>query len=188
MADKEHEFATGEESQYEINPTATRYLTPDMAKIHLGSRGALHVTVKNDRIYGGVYAVYMFPVRHPNRWVSLRHITSKEEDIEVGIVKEMTQWPQEQRELLEEALARHYFIHTITAIRHVGWKFGFVSFDVETDKGPASFMMRWQTDRAVDYGRRGKILLDVDENRYLIPDLDAMELSQREEFQRYIYW
>ena len=37
-------------------------------------------------------------------------------------------------------------------------------------------------------GGRGKILIDVDDNRYLIPDLDALDPKQRSDFQRYIYW
>ena len=60
--------------------------------------------------------------------------------------------------------------------------------DVETDKGPASFLMRWQHDRAVDYGQQGKILLDVDDNRYLVPDVEALPEHERNDFERYIYW
>jgi len=41
--------------------------------------------------------------------------------------------------------------------------------DVQTDKGQVNFMMHWSNDRAVDYGRRGKIIIDVNDNRYLIP-------------------
>ena len=170
------------------NPTVTRYLTPEIAKIHLGTRGALHVTVKNERIYGGVYAVFLFPVRHPNQLISLRHQTSKGDDVEVGIIRDLSEWPEENRALVQESLRRHYFIHTITKLLHIGWKFGFVWFDVETDKGPADFLMRWQHDRAVDYGERGKILLDVDDNRYLIPDVDALPEGERSDFTRYIYW
>lgn len=170
------------------NPTVTRMLTPEIAKIHLGSRGALHVTVKEERIYGGVYAVYLFPVRHPGRFISLRHHTSKGEDVEVGIIADLTAWPQKDRGLVEESLRRHYFIHTITRINEIAWRYGFVWMDVLTDKGPAQFMMRWQHDRAVDYGRGGKILLDVDDNRYLVPDVDALSEHERNEFVRYIYW
>ena len=171
-----------------INPTVTRYLTPEVAKIHLGNRGALHVTVRDERIYGGVYAVFLFPVRYPNQFISLRHHTSKGEDVEVGIVRDLKDWPEKDRALVQQSLRRHYFIHTITRIEHIGWKFGFVSFEVDTDKGAASFLMRWQHDRAVDYGRHGKILLDVDDNRYLIPDVKALSDHERNEFVRYIYW
>ena len=50
------------------------------------------------------------------------------------------------------------------------------------------FFMRWSQDRAVDYGQRGKVLIDVDDNRYLIPNLDALTPHERNAFQRYIYW
>ncbi len=170
------------------NPTVARFLRPDVARIHLGNRGALHVTVKDERIYGGVYAVCLFPVRYPQSFISMRYVNHRDEDIEVGIIRDLGEWPPADRKLVEEALQRHYFIHTITRIDHIGWKFGFVAVDVQTDKGPASFMMRWQTDRAVNYGQRGKILLDVDENRYLIPDIETLSQRERDEFQRYIYW
>jgi hypothetical protein len=170
------------------DPSVARYLTPEVARIHLGSRNALHVTVLNDRIYGGVYAAYVFPVRHPKRFVSLRHKNAKGDDIEVGVIRDLADWPQTDRALVEEALHRHYFVHTITRIHHIGWKYGFIAFDVETDKGPAKFLMRWHHDRAVDYGRGGKVLLDVDENRYLIPDLQTLPARERDEFLRYVYW
>ena len=170
------------------NPTVTRYLTPDIARIHLGNLGALHVTVLNDRIYGGVYAVYVFPVRHPDRYISLRHTNSKGEDIEVGIVHDLAQWPEQDRALVQDALHRHYFVHVITHINKIGFKYGFLAFEVDTDKGPAEFLMRWQHDRALDYGHHGKILLDVDDNRYLIPDVAQLSSREQSDFQRYIYW
>ena len=51
-------------------------------------------------------------------------------------------------------------------------KYGFLSFEVETDKGKVDFLMKRQGDQAVDYGDRGKVLIDVNGNR----------------FTRYIYW
>ena len=35
--------------------TQIRFLTPENCRIHLGNLGALHVTVMNEGIYGGVY-------------------------------------------------------------------------------------------------------------------------------------
>ncbi|KPJ70791.1 MAG: hypothetical protein AMS14_10030 [Planctomycetes bacterium DG_20] len=179
----------GDGSPYDLaDPTATRYLTPDIARIHLGSLESLHVTVLNEGIYGGVHAVYLFPVGFPGRYISLRHTDSKGEDVEVGILRDLAEWPPGARELVQNALKRHYFVHVITRINRIRWRYGFLFFDVETDKGPARFYMLWRHDRAVDYGRRGKILLDVDENRHLIPDVNALPPRERNEFLRYIYW
>ncbi len=48
--------------------------------------------------------------------------------------------------------------------------------------------MRWQQDRAEDYGEGGKILLDTDDNRYLAPDVASMPERERRLFMKYIYW
>jgi hypothetical protein len=171
------------------DPTRVRYLTPDMCTIHLGTHGALHVTVTNDRIYGGVYAAYAFPVAHPTQYISLIHSAGEDkEQIEIGVIKDLDEFPAEQALLIRDALRRRYFVHVIRKIDRICWKYGFVALEVDTDKGPASFMMHWAHDRAVDYGRRGKILIDVDDNRYLIPDLEQFSPKERADFQRYIYW
>jgi hypothetical protein len=171
----------------EIDPTQLRFLTPDMCRIHLGNLGALHVTIINEGIYGGVYAAYDFPVGHPDKYISLIQAMG-EKDREVGIIKDLNEFPESDAQLVRQALNRRYFVHTITAIKEIGWKFGLVSFGVETDKGPVNFYMRWSQDRAVDYGKQGKVIIDLEGNRYLIPDLDKLAPKERDNFQRYIYW
>ena len=171
----------------ELDPTQLRFLTPDMCRIHLGNLGALHVTILNEGIYGGVYAAYDFPVAHPDKYISLMQ-TMGEKDREIGIIKELNEFPESDAQLVRQALARRYFVHTITSIRNIGWRFGLVAFEVETDKGVVSFYMRWSQDRAVDYGRQGKVIIDLEGNRYLIPDLEKLDPKERDNFQRYIYW
>ncbi len=168
--------------------TRLRFLKPDMCVIHLGNHAALHVTVKNERIYGGVYAAYAFPVAHPTGYISLIHAADEDDEVEIGIIRELSDFPPEQADLVRAALRRRYFVHTIHRIRRLRYEYGYIWMDVDTDKGPVEFTMRWATDRAVDYGRSGKILLDVDENRYLIPDMSKLSTRERTDFTRYIYW
>ncbi len=164
------------------------WLTPESANIHLGNHDTLHVTVKDDRIYGGVFAVLAFPATRPNEYVSLRHSDSEGREHEVGIVREPSLWPEEVRCLLKEALARRYFIHVITEIEGIELKFGYLIFKVRTNRGAEQFMMRWNQSQAQDHGQSGKILTDVDENRYLIPDVDALPRRQQILFRRFVYW
>jgi hypothetical protein len=48
--------------------------------------------------------------------------------------------------------------------------------------------MRNSHSQAQEYGENGKLLLDVDDNRYLIPDVDALPRRQHLLFRRYVYW
>ena len=178
-----------QETTPQHDPTTARFLSPQTCRIHLGTHGAMHVTIAGERIYGGVYAVYAFPVAYPNGYVALMHNTGEGgKHIEVGIIRDLADFPADQAQLVREALARRYFVHTIRRLRDIGWKYGFVHVEADTDKGPVEFLMRWQHDRAVDYGRRGKVLIDVDDNRYLIPDLEALSAGELTEFRRYVYW
>lgn len=170
------------------DPTQVRYLTPHTCRIFEDERGALSVEVAGERVYGGVFAVYAFPVLRPNGYVSLVHSGGEGEEIEVGIVRAIEEFPPHQADLIRAALDRRYFVHTIQRILHIGWEYGFVSLKVETDKGPVEFLMRHQRKRAVDYGPRGKVLIDISENRYLIPDVSALDPKAYRTFTRIIYW
>lgn len=168
--------------------TRTRRLTPDMCRIYIGTHKALHLTINDEWTYGGVYAAYAFPVAHPNKYISLLQSVGDSTDVEVGMIWDLADFPAEQAELVRVSLAQRYFIHRITKINEIGWKYNLILLDVETDKGRCQFYMRWKSHRAVDYGHRGKVLIDVNDNRYLIPDLDALSPKERSDFTRIIYW
>jgi len=170
------------------DPTQVRFLTPEMCRVHLGVHGALHVTVKDERIYGGVYAAYAFPVAHPEGYVALIHGGGDTEETEIGIIRDLRDFPDEQAELIRNALRRRYFVHTITRIFDIRMDHGLLLLDVETDKGRVSFHMTWSTNRAVDYGKKGKVLIDLDDNWYLIPNVKELSSQEQSRFQRYIYW
>ncbi len=168
--------------------TVARYLGPGDCRVHLGEHGALSATILGEGTYGGVYAAYIFPVAYPAKYISL--IQSREDGagVELGVIKDLEQFPPDQAKLIREALDRRYFVHKITKIHDIGWKHGFVALSVDTDKGRINFLMRWQQDRALDYGNSGKVLIDVNENRYLIPNVSDLPAAERNKFIRIIYW
>jgi ABC-type multidrug transport system fused ATPase/permease subunit len=44
------------------------------------------------------------------------------------------------------------------------------------------------SDRTQDFGEQGKVLLDIYENRFVIPDVSSLRRAEREKLTRYIYW
>ncbi|MBK9120116.1 MAG: DUF1854 domain-containing protein [Phycisphaerales bacterium] len=165
-----------------------RWLTPDVARVHLGTYETLHVTIRDERIYGGVFALRCLPVRYPAEFISLRYPQPDGHDVEVGLIRRLEDWPVDAQRLIRASLTRRYFVHTIEALHRIELANNYLTFDVDTDLGPQRFTMRWQTDRALEYGSNGRMLLDTDENRYLIPDVMKLPTHERHLFQRYIYW
>jgi hypothetical protein len=104
------------------------------------------------------------------------------------MVRDLADWPAEARDLLEQGLLRRYFVRIITDLEGIELSYGLLTFRVATDHGPTEFTMRNSHGQAQDYGRTGKLLIDVDDNRYLVPDVDALPRRQQLLFRRYIYW
>jgi ATP-binding cassette, subfamily B, bacterial len=90
--------------------------------------------------------------------------------------------------LLRGALARRYFLRRITAIEEIKLEYGHLLFRVSTKQGSAEFTMRWTQSNAQDFGSRGKVLLDLEDNRFLVADIDELATRERELFQRFVYW
>ena len=165
-----------------------RWLTPDRATISLCDHGSPKVSIAGERSYCGVYAVRCLPVRYPREYLSLRCLDEHKREVEVGLIRNLDEWPAGVQSLIDQSLRKRFFVHTITAIRGIENVQGYLNFDVETDLGPRRFIMRWQGDKAQDYGPAGRMLVDTEENRYLVRDIEALPERDRSLFMRFIYW
>ena len=83
---------------------------------------------------------------------------------------------------------RRYLLRKIQKVTQVKLRLGFLEFDVVTDLGREVFSMRWTQSQAIDFGERGKLLMDTEENRYVVPDIEALPAADRERFLQYVYW
>jgi ATP-binding cassette, subfamily B, bacterial len=166
---------------------APRWLCPDATRLRLADHGALQVTV-GEEVRTGVFAVRALPASRPEQFISLCYADADGHEHEVGMIRDLTAWPAQARALVEQALYRRYFVRRITAVEGIELRYGLLSFRVETDRGPARFTMRNSHGQAQDYGPAGKILIDVDDNRYVLEDVDALPRRQHLLFRRYVYW
>ncbi|MCM8789376.1 MAG: DUF1854 domain-containing protein [Candidatus Omnitrophica bacterium] len=164
------------------------FLDPKKIKIFRGTFETIHVMIKDGSLFRGVFAIAAFPVSNPNKYISLFCYDEKDREYEIGMIEDIDQLSEEERKLVLQALRRQYFSFEILAINSIKFAFGLLFFDVETDKGPRQFSMRWETRYAFTFGRNGKILIDIFEDRYVIEDVSSLNRIEQELFTRYIYW
>jgi ATP-binding cassette subfamily B protein len=169
------------------------WLAPADATIASNSRGTLEVTLSggplsNGTVHRGVFAVNLFPATNPDDYISLRVWNRAGEEQEVGILRELKNWPAEAQQLVRAALLRRYYLQPLTGIDQLRLELGYLHFDARTPHGPRRFTMRWSQAQVQDFGDRGKVLVDVDDNRFLVPDVTALAPTERDLFQRYVYW
>jgi hypothetical protein len=166
-----------------------KYLTPENIKIFKGEFNTLNLLLIEDGIlYKSVFVVSCFPVTNPYNFISVFYQKETGETEEIGIIKDISAFPEEEKNLIIETLNKHYFYYEIKKIIYIKWKFGFLLFKVETDKGEKEFYLKWERSKAIDIGRKGKLLIDIFEDRYIIPDVQELTPIERNMFTKFIYW
>ncbi len=146
------------------------------------------VTPDCDETSQRVFLIRTFPATHQQEFISVRTWNEGGDDEEIGIIRALADWPKETQNALKSALDRRYLLRTITEIHSLKLSFGFLEFDVETTTGRQQFTSRWTQSKALTFGENGKLLIDNDDNRYVVPNVDKLTDRDREIFLQYVYW
>jgi hypothetical protein len=165
-----------------------RWLTPEDTTVFSGTFSLLHCAVKGDAVYRAVFAVRLFPISHPDSFISLRHTGLDEKDREIGVIHQLSAFPEDAQVLIRESLAKQYYEQIITRVYSLEFGYGLLFFDVQTQRGREQFTMPWSGDRAEDFGATGKVLHETLGNRYVVPDVSALPPADRRLFTSFIYW
>src|SRR5690606_1711444 len=83
-----------------------------------------------------------FPWSMPDRWISNGNAEGKE----VMRLEDLARLDAQQREIIERAMERTIFIPRILRVHHVQLLFGFMTWRVETDRGPITFRVQERED------------------------------------------
>jgi ATP-binding cassette, subfamily B, bacterial len=167
---------------------ALHWLNPAEHCFRLGELGQLELWRSDEKLGSGLFILRTFPASHPTQYLSVRGWNSDGEEIELGMIRHIQEWSERDRIEIQSALDRRYLLREIKRINDIDLKFGFVDFDVETETGQAQFSMRWTQSQAIDYGNNGKLIIDTEENRYLVRDIASLPPADREKFLQYVYW
>jgi hypothetical protein len=136
----------------------------------------------------GAFVVCTFPASRPEEFLSLRAWDEKGDENEIGMIRSLSDWPEDVQHLVKAAIRRRYLLRRIESIHRLDLAHGFLECDVQTDRGREQFTMRWSQSQAQDFGEHGKLIIDTEDNRYVIPNVDALPKPDRIKFRQHIYW
>lgn len=180
-------MASETKASVDLSRAGVKRLTPENTHIFEGSLSLLHCTV-DDVEYPGVFAVRLFPIRHPEQYISLAYTDSEDKVKEIGVIQNLADFPPDANQLIHRTLSKHYYEQQIDRIFRVKLEHGLLFVDAQTHRGREEFIVPWRHDRAEEYDEHGKVLLDALDNRYIIPDLRKLPDRDRMELTRFIYW
>jgi hypothetical protein len=145
----------------------------DPARVHVfeGPLGVLRCTLEGEKSVLRVKVVRAFPLSAHSRWISLLDAKNKE----VCLIEDPDQLDPESQRLVEQALGQFYRQADILKIYSVRQEYRTMFWDVETERGRRDFVVKWAVDTVNWRGSGELLLVDIDTNRFHIPDVTVLD-------------
>ena len=144
-------------------------------KLYYEPKDRLRLTVGEEKSYPTVKPAWASPLSYPNKYLAL--LDGKGDEI-ITIADPKT-LPKESLAAVEEELKRRYLTATVNHIKDARVEFGATYWSVETDRGERDFVTQSLQENAIWLSLHHLLLLDVDGNRFEIPDVRALDEQSR---------
>ena len=109
-----------------------------------------------------------------------------EDQNEIGIIRRLSDFEDEAKELIETELKRRYYTPTIQRIVSVKERYGFSYWKVITETGEVGFTLHDTYRSIIRAGENRLFLFDVDGNRFEIPDTLALDRKSHKKIELYL--
>ncbi|HZP84598.1 MAG TPA: DUF1854 domain-containing protein [Chthonomonadaceae bacterium] len=146
-------------------------MNPAELKLFYAPKDRLRLTVGAEKSYPTVKPVWAAPLSRPNKYLAL--LDGKGD--EIVMVADPDALPKESLAAVQEELRRRYLTATVTAVNHAKVEYGATYWSVETDRGERDFVTQNLQENAMWLSEQHLLLLDVDGNRFEIPDVQALD-------------
>lgn len=135
-----------------------------------GPGGELRAEIAGDRCLLRGKAVWAFPLTS-KRYVSI--LDGK--DKEFCLIENPDELDADSRRILFESLEAYYRVYRIRRVVEYRNEWRTSLWTVETDHGVREFVMRWELDSVLLPKENEILIIDIDGNRFHIPDFEAMD-------------
>ncbi len=142
----------------------------------------LRMTISDQLSYVTVKPVWAAPLSHPDQFLSL--LNGKGE--EITTVSEVTSLSSDSERAVREELRRRYLTPAITSVEIARCEFGITYWTVQTDRGRRDFVTQSLQENAQWISERHLLLIDVDGNRFEIPNVSELDVRSREFIERIV--
>lgn len=164
----------------------TLYLTSENARFYASEGGLLSLCIRNEKgkhEHERVIVLRAFPLTAPDGYLSVRD--PRDSRREIGMIRAISDLDEASEELVRGELEARYFVPTITKI-HSLHRRGTLYFDVDTDRGRRTLMLRDDISgiRVLDGG--GVFMTDLEGNNYKIPDPTALDKASYRKIEIYL--
>lgn len=123
-----------------------------------------------------------FPYDKPDEYVSVQD----EDGREYGIIRNLADFDDKGREIIDKALKRKYFCPEITRIRKLKEQLGYAFLEVDTTVGETEIVLRDAFGSIARISDTYLVINDISGNRYVIPDVSALDKKSYRKIELYL--
>ncbi len=136
----------------------------------------------SEKKFERVFLHRVFPFELENSFIS---VTDKD-NVELGMIKELTDFGEDTVKILKAELNRKYFILKIKRILSIKERYGFSYWETECDEGKLNFTVQ-DTYRSIVKLSADRIYIsDADGNRYEIESISALDKKSYKKLELYL--
>ncbi len=150
-------------------------MNPETLILFYEPKDRLRLTVSGEKSYITVKPVWAAPLSRPNAYLSL--LDGKGDEI-VTLPDPNSLLPDSLKAVQEE-LRRRYLTATVTQVISAKVEYGATYWRVDSDRGERDFVTQSLQENAIWLSDRHLLLLDVEGNRFEIPDLTALDAKSQ---------
>lgn len=182
MAQKEKNESTEEATSALSEVVIIKYLTSENTEFFAGDG---YITMKEKGSEGEPLRVFLhraFPYEEKESFISVLD----RDNVEVGMIRDISEFDEETARILRRELERKYFILKIKKVYSVKERYGFSYWETESEEGRLGFTLH-DTYRSIIRVDSDRIFLnDVDGNRYEITSLKALDRKSYKKLELYL--
>lgn len=135
--------------------------------------GLLGVSIDEGAAVAPVHCCSLFPLSDPEHYISVCR-TEKCDEPEVGIVRDLSEFPEDQRKLIVNSINQRRFLPEILDVTDIRSAHGMDEWRVVTDRGDTVFFISNRKDSITVTDDNMLLITDVEKCRYRIPDYTAL--------------
>lgn len=162
-----------------------KFLEPNKAVFLESPGGVLQLKIDNN-FYQKVRLFHLFPLYSKSNYISVCTV-HKDELKEIGIIKDIAEFPEEQQKLIHKKLEQRYFILEIKKIISLKEMGDNLYWKVETNHGEVDFILHDPYDNIRIIENKKMLLIDIYQYRYEIKDFNIIDKKTRDILSRHIY-
>jgi hypothetical protein len=165
-----------------MNTTSFTLVSLPVFALARNAHGRLVLTLADGTTHEGVTPVRAFPIAAPAEGLSLVGADGHE----LLWISRLDQLPEPERRLIGEELAVREFVPTIRQISSVSSFSTPSTWAVETDKGPAQFVLKAEEGIRRLGGRTHLLITAGDGMQFRVPDTTVLDKQSRRLLERFL--